>query len=131
MNCDKPETVIGTGAFKCVSYTPGEKVTFARNPYSWRVNSAGQRLPFADGVIIKLIKDLNTRTLQYLNGDLDLVDDIPPPDYKRFKEKEDEGWFDLHRLDLSLNPARRRRAASRSSSPTSSSGSSTGASAAR
>ncbi len=103
MNCDKPETVIGSGAFRCVEYVPGEKVVFKRNPYSWRVNSAGQRLPFADGVIIKLIKDLNTRTVQYLNGDLDTVDDIPPVDYKLFKDKEDEGWFTLHRPGLSLN----------------------------
>ncbi|MBI3711056.1 MAG: twin-arginine translocation pathway signal protein, partial [Proteobacteria bacterium] len=45
---------IGSGPFKCVQYVPGEKAVFTVNPYSWRVNSAGQRLPFADGVIIKI-----------------------------------------------------------------------------
>jgi peptide/nickel transport system substrate-binding protein len=103
MGLEKPQTAVGTGPFLFQSYAPAEKAVFVRNPYSWRVNAHGQRLPFADSVVVKIIKDMNTRTLQYLNGDLDLVDDIPAVDYKLFKEKEDAGWFAMHRPGLSLN----------------------------
>ena len=95
--------VVGTGPFKVAEYKAGEKVVYDRNPYSWRMTKGGQRLPYVDHVIVKLVKDMNTRTLQFLNGDLDVIDDIPAPDYKAFKEKEAEGWFKLHRLGIALN----------------------------
>jgi peptide/nickel transport system substrate-binding protein len=95
--------VVGTGPYRVVEYKAGEKVVYERNPYSWRSTKGGQRLPFPDHVIVKIVKDMNTRTLQFLNGDLDLIDDIPAPDYKAFKEKESESWFTLHRLGIALN----------------------------
>jgi len=103
MGKEHPEDVVGTGSFQVVSYSAAEKIVYRRNPRSWRTNKAGQRLPFVDGVIVKLVKDLNTRTLQFLNGDFDLINDIQPKDYKQFKEKEDEGRFVMHRPGLSLN----------------------------
>jgi peptide/nickel transport system substrate-binding protein len=95
--------VVGTGPYRVVEYKPGEKVVYDRNPYSWRTDKSGARLPYPDHVIVKLVKDMNTRTLQFLNGDLDVIDDIPAPDYKAFKDKEAEGWFKLHRLNIALN----------------------------
>lgn len=95
--------VIGTGPFRIKEYKAGERIVYEKNPYSWRATKDGSRLPFVDQVIVKLVKDMNTRTLQFLNGDLDVIDDIPAPDYKSFKDKEAEGWFTLHRLGLSLN----------------------------
>jgi peptide/nickel transport system substrate-binding protein len=103
MPADKPSEVVGTGPFLPVQYVSGEKVVYKRNPYSWRVNTKGQRLPFADGIVVKIVKDNSTRSLQFLNGDFDLIDDIPPTDYSQFKAKEGDGVFTLHRLGLSLN----------------------------
>lgn len=103
MGKEHPEELIGTGCFKLVEYKSAEKIVYERNPYSWRSNKQGQRLPFVDRVVVKMVKDRNTQVLQYLNGDFDLIDDIPAKDYRQFQDKEAEGWFDLHRLDLSLN----------------------------
>ena len=103
MRLTEPETVIGTGPFKVVSYTSGEKIVYARNPYSWRSTTHGQRLPFADGVICKIVANRDTQSTQFLDGGFDLLNDIQTSDYNRFKEKEAEGWFTLHRPGLSLN----------------------------
>lgn len=103
MGCADPSAVIGTGPFRIVSYTNAEKVVYERNPYSWRTSKDGQRLPYVDGVIVKLVKDMNTRSLQFLNGDFDLINDIQASDYEQFRTKEKEGKFTLHRLKLSLN----------------------------
>lgn len=103
MGKDRPEDAVGTGCFRVVGYVAGERISYERNPYSWRTNKQGQRLPFVDRVVVKLVKDLNTRNLQFLNGDQDLINDITPKDYKQFKQKEEEGWFVMHRPGLSLN----------------------------
>ncbi len=97
------KSVVGTGPFRVVEYVSGERCVLERNPYSWRTTKSGDRLPYLDRMIVKIVKDLNTRSLQFKNGDLDMIEDIPAPDYAGFKEKEAEGWFTLHRLGLSLN----------------------------
>lgn len=103
MGKERPAECVGTGPFRVVQYVAGEKITYERNPRSWRTNRQGQRLPFVDRVVVKLVKDLNTRNLQFLNGDQDVINDITPKDYKQFKAKEEEGWYAMHRPGLSLN----------------------------
>lgn len=103
MGCGDPSKVVGTGPFRVVSYANAEKVVYERNPYSWRTDKAGARLPYLGGVIVKLVKDMNTRSLQFLNGDFDMINDIQASDYAQFKAKEKDGAFTMHRLGLSLN----------------------------
>ena len=81
----------------------GEKIDYEPNPYSWRTTKGGQRLPFAGGFVAKLVKDNTTRTLQFLGGGFDLMDSIQVTDFPQFSEREKDGWFQLHRLGLSLN----------------------------
>jgi peptide/nickel transport system substrate-binding protein len=103
MGAEHPEEVIGTGPYRIVQYSTGEKIVYEPNPYSWRTTKGGQRLPFASRIVAKLVKDNTTRTLQYLGGGFDLMDSIQVVDFPQFSSREKEGWFTLHRLGLSLN----------------------------
>jgi peptide/nickel transport system substrate-binding protein len=103
MGVGDPKSVIGTGPYRVVEYVSGERVVFERNPYSWRTTKSGDRLPYLDRIVVKIVKDQQTRALQFKNGDLDLIEDIPAPEYDSFKAKEQEGWFTLHRFGISLN----------------------------
>ncbi|MCE9636366.1 MAG: ABC transporter substrate-binding protein [Planctomycetes bacterium] len=103
MGAEHPEEVIGTGPYRVIQYATGEKIVYEPNPYSWRTAKNGQRLPYAERIVAKLVKDNTTRTLQFLGGGFDLMDSIQVVDFPQFSEKEKEGWFDLHRLGLSLN----------------------------
>jgi len=100
---DDPKTVVGSGPFRLVRHDPGEAILYERNPYSWRTDAAGNRLPYLDRLVVLLAKDQNTRTLKFLNGDYDVLNDLPVPDYDQFRAKAKEGWFTLKRAGLSLN----------------------------
>jgi peptide/nickel transport system substrate-binding protein len=97
------EECVGTGPFMFVEYSGAERIVYKRNPRSWRQDKDGNRLPYVDGVIVLLAKDLGTRTEQFLAKNFDMITDIPAQDYQRFKDGEKEGWFKVHRLGLSLN----------------------------
>ena len=103
MGVGDPKGVIGTGPFRVAEYVAGERIVFERNPLSWRTTKSGERLPYLEKIVVKIVKDQATRALQFKNGDLDLIDSILAPDYASFKEKEAEGWFTLHRFGPSLN----------------------------
>ena len=55
-------------------YVPGERAVFERNPYfgTWNVDSAGNQLPYLDGLTITLLPDLNAAIAAYLAGNTDV-----------------------------------------------------------
>ena len=63
---------IGSGAFKVVSFKPGESLVLERNPHYWRSG-----LPYLDRVTINFLPDDNARVLAYRSGSAQIADDIP------------------------------------------------------
>ena len=45
-----------------------------RNPYYWKVDTAGNQLPYIDRVTFEDISDLEVITMRMLNGDFDMLD---------------------------------------------------------
>ncbi len=103
MGPENKDDVVGTGPYRVTKYTAGEKIEYEPNPWSWRTTNDGQRLPYPERFVAKLVKDNSTRSLQFLGQGFDLMDSIQVSDYNQFDTKEKEGWFDLHRLGPSLN----------------------------
>ena len=50
----------------------GLRIVYERNPYYWKVDSAGNQLPYADRLIFNVIPDPQVILLKFLNGELDL-----------------------------------------------------------
>jgi len=50
----------------------GQRVVYKRNPYYWKVDSAGNQLPYADELIMQVIPDRQVVLLKFINGELDL-----------------------------------------------------------
>jgi peptide/nickel transport system substrate-binding protein len=63
---------IGTGPFKFVSYTPGDRLVMARNP---DYHEAG--LPKLDGVELRIIPEMSVKIAALQAGDIDVVWDLP------------------------------------------------------
>jgi peptide/nickel transport system substrate-binding protein len=76
-----PSDLVYTGPFRLKEYRPGEKCVLERNPYYWRFDNQGQRLPYLDQLIFVILPDHNTRILQFESGDVDMIDDIPADGY--------------------------------------------------
>jgi peptide/nickel transport system substrate-binding protein len=62
----------GSGPFKLVKWTRGQRVELVRNEHYWR-----QWLPYLDAVKLELVPDDNTRLLDLRSGGLDIADDVP------------------------------------------------------
>jgi peptide/nickel transport system substrate-binding protein len=62
----------GTGAFKFVSWAPGERVVLERNPDYWGPVGAG-----VDRVVFQAIPDESARVLALLTGEIDMAFSVP------------------------------------------------------
>jgi peptide/nickel transport system substrate-binding protein len=59
-------------AWRPVQWIHGQRVVFERNPYYWKVDTAGNQLPYTDTLEFTVIQDKQVILLKFMNGELDL-----------------------------------------------------------
>jgi peptide/nickel transport system substrate-binding protein len=60
-------------AWKLVEpYGEGTRVRFERNPYYWKVDTAGNQLPYLDEVVFDVVEDPEVLLLRAANGEIDM-----------------------------------------------------------
>lgn len=85
-----PKEVVGTGPFRLVSYTPGQKVTLERNPTYWKKDAAGTALPYLDRLEYLIIPDSQAQVAQFLAGNIGQLN-ITGTDFPTLKQREVSG----------------------------------------
>ncbi len=76
---------------------------FKRNPYYFVVDREGNQLPYIDEQLCVIVQDGQTRTLKFINGELDGAGENPLPvsDYTLYKENEEKGNYNVYLFDNS------------------------------
>ena len=73
------KAAIGSGRYKLVKYTSGDRIDLARNDNYW-----GDKSPW-DNVTFKIIKNESARVAALLSGDVDAIEQPPTADLTRIK----------------------------------------------
>ncbi|GAB4340644.1 MAG: ABC transporter substrate-binding protein [Candidatus Abyssubacteria bacterium] len=92
----RPETIVGTGPFMLERYESGQRVLLKRNPYYWKTDAQGNRLPYLDGIIILIVPDLDVALLKFQEGELDVYG-LRGTDYPKLKPLEQQKGFTVYR----------------------------------
>lgn len=79
------------------------KVTARRNPYYFKVDTAGNQLPYMDDVSFEIVGDQQVMLLKAANGDFDMVDSyigfITTPENKAvFADNQERGKYDFYEV---------------------------------
>ncbi len=75
------KAAIGTGAFKLVKFTPGDRIEFVRSDAYWGKKPGWNKLTF------RPISAGPARVAALLAGDVDLIEDTPTADIERLKKE--------------------------------------------
>src|SRR5207244_11126294 len=86
-----PSTIVGLGPFRLKEYVSGQRLVLERNPYFWKVDSRGQRLPYLDRMVFVIVKDFNTIQSKFQAGEIDVMPRVRPADYALVKRMESSG----------------------------------------
>lgn len=73
------QAAIGSGPYKLVQYTKGDRIVLERNDAYWGPKPDWQR------VILRSITSAGPRVAALLSGDVDLIDNVPIQDLQRVK----------------------------------------------
>lgn len=85
-------------AWRPVQWTHGQRVLYERNPYYWKVDTAGNQLPYADHLEFTVIPEKQVILLKFMNGELDLFGRYSQIDmFQTLKQAEREtGTFTVY-----------------------------------
>ena len=61
-------------AYKLVKYNPAEEAVMERNPYYWKVDPAGNQLPYIDRMRFQILSDQEAAILKGIAGEVDLAE---------------------------------------------------------
>ena len=50
----------------------GQRLVYERNPYYWKIDPAGNQLPYADRLVFEIVQDPQLILLKFVNGEFDL-----------------------------------------------------------
>lgn len=100
-----PAEIAGMGPFRLVSYEPGQRLTFERNPHYWRKDEAGVALPYLDGVVLEIVPDQSAELVRLQSGAVDMTQSpLRAEDYAAARELERNGVLAIPEVGVSLNP---------------------------
>ncbi len=87
--------IVGLGPFRFKEYVPGERCVLERNPYYWKMDREGQRLPYFDEIVFLFLASDDARLIRFRAGDIDVIDRLNAENYLALERSEDVRDFRL------------------------------------
>jgi peptide/nickel transport system substrate-binding protein len=92
----------GLGPFRLKQYVPGERVTLERNPYYWKEDQKGNRLPYLDEVSFLFVPSEDAQVIRFQAGDTDILSRFSAENYSVLEKQQAARGYRLYDLGPSL-----------------------------
>ncbi len=66
----------GLGPFRLKEYVAGQRLVLERNPYYWKADTNGNRLPYLDELIFVFVPNADAQVLKFQSGETDLISQV-------------------------------------------------------
>ena len=63
----------GLGAFRLKEYVAGQRLVLERNPYYWKTDEQGRRLPYLDEIVFLFVPSADAQVLRFQSGETDMI----------------------------------------------------------
>jgi peptide/nickel transport system substrate-binding protein len=68
-----PSEFAGLGPFRLKEYLPGQRIVLERNPYYWKQDKSGNRLPYLDQIVFLFVASEDAQVIRFQAGDADIL----------------------------------------------------------
>ena len=63
----------GLGPFRLKEYVAGQRLVLERNPYYWKTDAKGNRLPYLDELVFLFVPSADAQVLRFQSGETDMI----------------------------------------------------------
>ena len=100
----------GLGPFRLKEYVAGQRLVLERNPYYWKTDAKGNRLPYLDELVFLFVPSADAQVLRFQSGETDLISRLSAENFSVLSREQnnyrmvDAGpGLEYHFLFLNLN----------------------------
>jgi peptide/nickel transport system substrate-binding protein len=93
----------GLGPFRFKEYVPGERIVLERNPYYWKADRNGQRLPYLDRVSFTVVASDDAQAIRFQAGEADVASRLTAENFAVLKRTEATAPYTLADLGAGLD----------------------------
>jgi peptide/nickel transport system substrate-binding protein len=68
-----PKDWAGLGPFRLKEYVPGQRLILERNPFYWKFDAKGNRLPYLDELDFLFVPSADAQVLRFQSGETDVI----------------------------------------------------------
>ena len=68
-----PIQLAGLGPFRLKEYVAGQRLVLERNPYYWKTDQKGNRLPYLDQFVFLFVPSADAQVLRFQSGETDII----------------------------------------------------------
>ena len=83
-----PDQIAGLGPFRLKSYLPGQRVVLEKNPYYWKADAKGNRLPYLEELVFVTVSSEDAEALRFQAGETDILNRMSAENYAQLSKQE-------------------------------------------
>ncbi len=83
-----PAGIAGMGPFRLKEYHPGERVVLEKNPYYWKVDRQGRRLPYLDRLEFRFVPSDDVQVLNFMSRETDILNRVSFRNFELLRSDE-------------------------------------------
>jgi peptide/nickel transport system substrate-binding protein len=97
-----PARFAGLGPFRLKDYVPGERIVLERNPYYWKEDHRGNRLPYLDEVVFLFVPSEDSQVIRFQSGDTDVLNRFSAQNFAVLEKQQQAKSYHLFDLGPGL-----------------------------
>jgi peptide/nickel transport system substrate-binding protein len=91
-----PGKIVGLGAFRLKQVVPGDRIVLERNPYYWKIDAKGQKLPYLDELTFVTVPTQDAQVIRFQAGDSQIISGLSADNYAALEPEQKVRHFELY-----------------------------------
>ena len=91
-----PSQIAGLGPFRLKQYVPGQQIVLERNPFYWKADKAGNRLPYLDEIAFLIVPTADAEVIRFQAGDVDVISRVSADNYATLEQGQRARDYQLY-----------------------------------
>src|SRR5450759_797648 len=91
----RPSEIAGLGPFRLKEYVAGQRITFERNPYYWKVDQAGAQLPYLSELVFLFAGSEDNQVLRFQAGESDIINRVGARNFAVLEKDRERRGYEL------------------------------------
>ena len=91
-----PDKMAGLGPFRLKQVVAGERIVLERNPYYWKMDSKGQKLPYLDELVFLNVPSRDAQVVRFQAGEIQVLETLTAENFLAMMPEQNARHYKLY-----------------------------------